>query len=72
MLYIPKGFGHVCLSLVDETIINYKVDELYDKTLDRAIRFDDPDININWPSIDFIVSEKDRSCPFLNDSDLNF
>lgn len=71
-IYIPKGFGHCCISLMDDTIINYKVDELYDKSLDRAIRFDDPEIGITWPSIEFIVSEKDKLSPLLKDSDVNY
>lgn len=71
-IYIPKGFGHCCISLVDNTVINYKVDELYDKSLDRAIRFDDPEIGIEWPISEFIVSEKDKASPLLKDSDVNF
>lgn len=70
-VFIPKGFGHCCISLVDDTLINYKVDELYDKSLDRAIRFDDPEIGIQWPSMAFVLSEKDKNSPCLKESDAN-
>jgi len=70
-IYIPKGFGHCCISLVDDTIINYKVDELYDPKLDRSIKFDDPELCICWPKMDFIVSEKDKNSPLLKESDVD-
>ncbi len=69
---IPKGFGHVCQSLQDNTIINYKVDELYEPMYDRAINYLDPEINIKWPCSVFIVSEKDKNAPLLSESDVNF
>ena len=71
-IYIPKGFGHLCISLVDDTIINYKVDALYDPALDRAIRYNDPDIGLDLPELELIVSAKDNAAPFLKDSDVNF
>lgn len=70
---IPKGFAHGFLTLTDDCEVQYKVDELYSKEHDRSIRYDDPDINIEWPSgIDFILSDKDKNSPFLMDSDVNF
>jgi dTDP-4-dehydrorhamnose 3,5-epimerase len=71
-IYIPEGFGHIAISLQDNSAINYKVNKLYDKTLDRGIKFDDPDIGISYPSLQFIVSEKDKKNPLLRDSDVNF
>lgn len=71
-IYIPKGFGHVCMSLVDDTEVQYKVDELYYPEYDRAIAWDDPEIGIDWGNIEPIVSEKDRTAPYLRDSDVNF
>jgi dTDP-4-dehydrorhamnose 3,5-epimerase len=71
-IFIPKGFGHICVSLVDNSIINYKVNELYCPTLDRGIRFNDPEINILYPINDFVVSEKDKIAPLLKESDVNF
>ena len=71
-IFIPRGFGHVCMSLVDDTEVQYKVDELYYPEYDRAIAYNDPDIGIDWGDIDPIVSVKDRNAPRLCDSDVNF
>lgn len=71
-IYIPKGFGHICMSLVDDTEVQYKVDELYYPEYDRAIAWNDPEIGIDWRNIEPIVSEKDRNAPYLKDSDVNF
>ncbi len=71
-IFIPKGFGHVCMSLVDDTEVQYKVDELYYPEYDRAIAWNDPEIAIDWGGIEPIVSEKDKNAPFLRDSDVNF
>lgn len=71
-IYIPKGFGHCAMALTDEVEGQYKVDELYYPEYDRAIAWNDPDINIDWGTDVFIVSEKDRNAPLLRDSDVNF
>lgn len=71
-LYIPKGFGNICMSLVDMTEGQYKVDSFYEPAYDRAIAWNDPEIAIVWPEINVIVSPKDRDAPQLKDSDVNF
>lgn len=71
-IFIPKGFGHVCMSLTDETEVQYKVDEFYEPQYDRAIAWNDPDIGINWGNVVPILSDKDRNAPFLKDSDVNY
>lgn len=73
-IYIPKGFGHACMALEDNTEVQYKVDNLYNPEYDRAIIWNDPELNIDW-EIDVskvIVSQKDKNAPFLKDSDVNF
>jgi len=72
LLYIPRGFAHGFLTLTDNTEVQYKVDNLYSKEHDRSIRYDDPTIGVNWGDIEPILSEKDRTAPFLDDSDANF
>ena len=72
MLYIPKGFGHAFLTLTDDVEVQYKVDQYYSKEHDRSIRWNDPEIGIDWPVKDPILSEKDRNAPFLKNSDCNF
>lgn len=72
MLYIPRGFGHGFLTLTDDVEFCYKVDNLYSRECDRAIRFDDPQIGVDWGIDSPILSEKDLSAPLLKDSDCNF
>lgn len=71
-LLIPKGFAHGFLSLTDGVEVQYKVDEYYSPENDRSIRFDDPEINVNWGFENPILSEKDTKAPTLSESDANF
>lgn len=71
-IFIPKGFAHAFLALTENVEVQYKVDEYYAKDCDRAIRYDDPSININWGEITPVLSEKDKTAPYLADSDINF
>ncbi|TDO94085.1 dTDP-4-dehydrorhamnose 3,5-epimerase [Halanaerobium saccharolyticum] len=69
---IPKGFAHGFLTLSDNSEVQYKVDEYYAPEYDRSIRFDDPEINVNWEIDNPTLSEKDKNAPLLRDSDCNF
>ena len=69
---MPKGFAHGFLTLSDNTEVQYKVDEYYAPEYDRSIRFDDPEINVDWGIDNPILSEKDKKASLLNDSDCNF
>ncbi|HOJ47604.1 MAG TPA: dTDP-4-dehydrorhamnose 3,5-epimerase [Bacillota bacterium] len=71
-LFIPRGFAHGFLTLTDNVEFEYKCDNPYSKEHDRSIRFDDPEIGVDWKIADPILSEKDRNAPFLKDSDCNF
>ena len=66
-LFIPKGFGHAFLTLTDDVEFQYKVDEYYSQEHDRSIRFDDPELAIDWGITDPILSDKDRNAPLLKD-----
>lgn len=70
--FIPAGFAHGFLTLTDDVEVQYKVDEVYSREHDRSVRFDDPDIGVEWGVSDPVVSEKDRNAPLLKDSDANF
>lgn len=70
--YIPRGFAHGFLTLSDDVVFCYKVDNLYSKECDRSIRFDDPAIGVEWGVVDPILSQKDLDAPNLCDSDCNF
>jgi dTDP-4-dehydrorhamnose reductase/dTDP-4-dehydrorhamnose 3,5-epimerase len=71
-VFIPKGYGHGFVTLTENVEIQYKVDEYYSKEYDRSIRFDDPELNIDWKTKSPILSDKDKNAPFLKDSDVNF
>ncbi|MFZ2150114.1 MAG: dTDP-4-dehydrorhamnose 3,5-epimerase [Minisyncoccia bacterium] len=71
-LYIPRGFAHGFLTLVDNTEFIYKVDNDYDKQSERSIRFDDPDIGIDWGDMNPLLIDRDKDAPFLKDCDINF
>jgi dTDP-4-dehydrorhamnose reductase/dTDP-4-dehydrorhamnose 3,5-epimerase len=71
-LYIPKGFAHAFVTLTDDVEVQYKVDEYYAPDCDRGIRFNDPDIGVDWGDIVPVLSGKDQNSPFLKDSDCNF
>ena len=71
-LFLPKGFGHAYLTLTDDAEVEYKVDEYYSKAHDRSIRYDDPELGIDWSIQHPILSEKDLDAPLLKDSDVNF
>lgn len=64
-IWIPKGFAHGFSVLSDEAIFSYKCTALYSKDDERAIIFNDPDLNIDWKVKDPIVSEKDFKAPFF-------
>lgn len=71
---IPKGFAHGFLALEPDTEVQYKVTAPYCRDHDRAIRFDDPAIGIEWPMDRqaLILSDKDRSAPLLADIETGF
>jgi dTDP-4-dehydrorhamnose 3,5-epimerase len=73
-LYIPKGFAHGFSVLSEYAIFSYKCDAFYNPAADRGIRFDDPDLAIDWklPSNEAVISEKDMIQPRLRDAELNF
>lgn len=71
-LYIPKGFGHAFVSLEDDTNIIYRIDEYSDPELQRAISYQDNDIDIPFPIENPVLSLQDRNAPFLKDSDCNY
>ena len=69
---IPKGFAHVFLTLSNNVEVQYKVDEYYAPEYDRSIKYDDPEINVDWGIEEPILSDKDKNAPLLKDSDCNF
>lgn len=70
--FIPRGFAHGFLVLSDEAIFTYKVDNVYAPQCDAGIRWNDPDLAIEWPidPKDVSTSEKDLKQPFLKDAEV--
>lgn len=68
-LFIPRHFLHGFSVLSDEAIFAYKVDNLYNKESEFGIRYDDPEIGVDWkvPADKIITSEKDRIANTLQD-----
>jgi dTDP-4-dehydrorhamnose 3,5-epimerase len=73
-LLIPAGFAHGFSVLSESASVLYKCDQFYNKQSEGGIRFDDPELNIDW-KVDLkqaVVSPKDIELPYLKDCVTNF
>ncbi|MDE2482123.1 MAG: dTDP-4-dehydrorhamnose 3,5-epimerase [bacterium] len=65
-LYIPPGFGHGFIALADDVVFSYKHGALYDMSRERAVRWNDPELGIEWPLVgEPRVSLKDQAAMTL-------
>jgi dTDP-4-dehydrorhamnose 3,5-epimerase len=64
-LFIPVGFGHAFLVLSDEADVSYKLSSYYDPVTEAGIAWDDPDVNVEWPAMTRLISDRDRNAPRL-------
>ncbi|HEY4111650.1 dTDP-4-dehydrorhamnose 3,5-epimerase [Puia sp.] len=73
-LLIPRGFAHGFSVLSETAQLAYKCDGLYSKESEGGIRYDDPQLNIDWqvPAAKAIVSAKDLELPFFAQCKNNF
>jgi dTDP-4-dehydrorhamnose 3,5-epimerase len=62
-LYVPGSFAHGLLTLEDDTEVTYLVSAYYTPGFEGGVRFDDPQLAIEWPAEVRLVSDKDRSWP---------
>ena len=69
MFWVPPGFLHGFVTLEDNTIFTYKVTNLYDKSSEIGVRWDDKDLGIDWgiAASKVILSEKDKELPLFKD-----
>jgi dTDP-4-dehydrorhamnose 3,5-epimerase len=72
MLYVPPGFAHGFCVLSGEAIVAYKATQEYAPELDRGIRWDDPEIGVEWPISEPLLSPKDAALPLLREADNDF
>ena len=71
-LWIPPGFAHGFYVLSESADLLYKCTEYFAPSQDRSVKWDDPDIAIDWPLISGrapLVSKKDASAPWLRDAE---
>jgi dTDP-4-dehydrorhamnose 3,5-epimerase len=64
-LFIPRGFAHGFITLTDDVEVQYKADNYYSPEHDGGVRWDDPEIGVEWPIRPAILSDKDRNAPLL-------
>lgn len=71
-LLIPRGFGHGFLTLTDEVEFMYKADNFYAPEADGGIRWNDPELAVDWGVEEPILSDKDSKSPWLKDAITGF
>lgn len=68
MMLAPRGTAHGLVTLTDDTLVLYKVDAFFDLANDRALRWNDPALGVDWPEVAGVaVSPKDAEAPLLAD-----
>lgn len=67
MLYVPEGFAHGYQALEDDTVAHYTMSSPYTPDRARGIRWDDPDLAIDWPLPAPVLSARDAALPTLAD-----
>jgi len=66
-LYCPVGFAHGFCVTSEYADVLYKCSAYYDESIERGIKYDDPDVGIRWPDVELIPSERDASAPLLRE-----
>jgi dTDP-4-dehydrorhamnose 3,5-epimerase len=69
--YIPEGFAHGYCVLSETALFAYKCTDFYSPANEGGIAWDDPDLGIDWPVANPILSDKDTKHPLLRQIDLN-
>ncbi len=64
-LFCPIGFAHGFCVTSELADVMYKCDAYYDESIERGIKYDDPDVGIEWPDVELIPSERDANAPRL-------
>ena len=73
-LWIPRGFAHGFLTLSETAEVQYKTDDFWDKDCERSLKWNDKNLNINWPKNSNFkeptLSKKDEEAPSFIDAKL--
>ncbi|MCF8230151.1 MAG: dTDP-4-dehydrorhamnose 3,5-epimerase [Bacteroidales bacterium] len=72
MYWVPPGMAHGFVTLEDDTIFFYKCTDLYNQASEGSIRWNDPQLNINWGIQNPVLSDKDKTAPLFKDFKSNF
>lgn len=65
-LFVPRGFAHGFLALADESLVHYACDAEYEPASEGGLRWDDPELAIDWPAREVILSARDADLPPLD------
>jgi len=66
-IHLPRGVAHGFITLEDDSDVLYQFSQPYRAGLEKGVRWNDPDIGINWPLEPALVSDRDRALPFLSE-----
>ncbi|MFN8258865.1 MAG: dTDP-4-dehydrorhamnose 3,5-epimerase [Bacteroidales bacterium] len=66
-LFIPRGFAHGFCTLTDNCTILYKHDNFYNRDFDAGILWNDPQLNIEWPVKEPVISERDANLQLFSE-----
>lgn len=66
-LYLPRGVAHGFITLQDDCDVLYQFSRAHRPGLEMGVRWDDPDLAIKWPMPPTILSDRDRTLPFVKD-----
>ena len=69
--YIPEGFAHGFCVLSETALFAYKCTDFYSPQTEGGIAWDDPDLDIDWPLKEPVLSDKDKKYPMLKSVELN-
>lgn len=69
---VPKGFLHGFVTRAPDTEVQYKCSDVYAPDCDGGIRWNDPEIGVDWGVSEPVLSAKDQAAPFLKDWDSPF
>ena len=65
MLFVPTGFAHGFQTLLDDTEVSYQLSTAHAPAAARGLRYDDPQLAIDWPLPVSRISDRDRALPLL-------